>query len=59
MKSQGLPMQEMMEVRLKDEIVHVNNDWMEGNVCTEKAFNSSFRGKTWNKKIFVSLDFGI
>lgn len=30
-------MQEMMEVRLKDEIVHVNNDWMESNVCTEKA----------------------
>lgn len=28
-------MQELMDVRLKDEIIHVNNDWMESSVSLE------------------------
>lgn len=31
-------MQELMEVRLKDEIIHVNSDWMESNVSGDYLY---------------------
>lgn len=33
-------MQELMEVRLKDEIIHMNNDWMDSNVSIELDFRT-------------------